>query len=320
MLYLNYSRSEGEWIPNRHGGNENLEAIEFLKRLNEVLYTEHPDIQTHAEESTAWPMVSRPVYLGGLGFGLKWNMGWMHDTLEYFSTNPLFRKYHHNQLTFSIWYAFYENFVLSISHDEVTHGKGSLFGKMPGNEWEKFANLRLLLGYMWAHPGKKLLFMGCELGQWREWIHDESLEWNAADFPHHRGILRWVADLNRAYRAEKALHEQDFTNDGFAWVDFHDWENSVICFLRKGREPGDEVLVVCNMTPVPRFQYRAGVPHPGFWRELLNSDGEAYGGGNFGNTGGVDTAPVPAHGYHQSLSLTLPPLGVVFLKRGEGAV
>jgi 1,4-alpha-glucan branching enzyme len=320
MLYLNYSRSEGEWIPNRHGGNENLEAIEFLKRLNEVLYTEHPDIQTHAEESTAWPMVSRPVYLGGLGFGLKWNMGWMHDTLEYFSTNPLFRKYHHNQLTFSIWYAFYENFVLSISHDEVTHGKGSLFGKMPGNEWEKFANLRLLLGYMWAHPGKKLLFMGCELGQWREWIHDESLEWNVADFPHHRGILRWVADLNRAYRAEKALHEQDFTNDGFAWVDFHDWENSVICFLRKGREPGDEVLVVCNMTPVPRFQYRAGVPHPGFWRELLNSDGEAYGGGNFGNTGGVDTAPVPAHGYHQSLSLTLPPLGVVFLKRGEGAV
>jgi 1,4-alpha-glucan branching enzyme len=312
MLYLDYSRNEGEWVPNQYGGNENLEAIEFLKRMNMAIYEEHPDVQTIAEESTAWPMVSKPVYLGGLGFGMKWNMGWMHDTLEYFSTDTLFRKYHHNQLTFSIWYSFAENFVLSISHDEVTHGKGSLYGKMPGDEWEKHANLRLLLGYMFAHPGKKLLFMGIEFGQWREWLHEESLEWNALQYPHHAGVQRWVRDLNTVYKRERALHSLDFSNDGFAWVDFHDWENSTVSFLRKGKGTEDVILVVCNMTPLARLDYRVGVPRGGYWKEVLNSDASSYGGANYGNMGGVQASGLPEHGHPNSLTVTLPPLGVLF--------
>ncbi len=313
MLYRNYSRKEGEWIPNVFGGKENLEAIAFLKRFNEAVYGAFSDVQTFAEESTDWPMVSRPVYVGGLGFGMKWNMGWMHDTLDYFEKDPVFRKYHHNQLTFSIWYAFSENFVLSISHDEVVHGKGALAGKMPGDEWQKYANLRLLLGYMYGHPGKKLLFMGCELGQWREWNHEESLEWNVLDYPFHRGLQRWVRDLNMLLRSEPALHEVDFSIEGFSWIDFRDWENSILVFMRNDKSNGRKVLVACNLTPVVRYGYRVGVPVPGYWREALNSDSDAYGGANVGNNGGLDTEPVPSHGRMQSLSLTLPPLGVVFL-------
>jgi 1,4-alpha-glucan branching enzyme len=313
MLYRNYSRKEGEWIPNVFGGKENLEAITFLKRFNEVVYGAFPDVQTIAEESTDWPMVSRPVYVGGLGFGMKWNMGWMHDTLDYFSKDPVFRKYHHNQLTFSIWYAFSENFVLSISHDEVVHGKGALAGKMPGDEWQRYANLRLLLGYMYGHPGKKLLFMGCELAQWREWNHEESLEWHILDYPLHRGVQSLVRDLNTLLRGEPALHEVDFSLDGFSWVDFRDWANSVIVFMRKDRTGGRKVLVACNLTPVVRYGYRVGVPVAGYWKEALNSDSEAYGGSNVGNGGGLHTEGIPSHGQEQSLSLTLPPLGVVFL-------
>jgi 1,4-alpha-glucan branching enzyme len=313
MLYRNYSRKEGEWIPNVFGGKENLEAIAFLKRFNEAVYGAFPDVQTFAEESTDWPMVSRPVYVGGLGFGMKWSMGWMHDTLDYFTNDPVFRKYHHNQLTFSIWYAFSENFVLSISHDEVVHGKGALAGKMPGDEWQKYANLRSLLGYMYGHPGKKLLFMGCEFGQWREWNHEESLEWNVLDYPFHRGMQRWVRDLNMLLRSEPALYEVDFSIEGFSWVDYRDWENSIIVFLRKNKSAGRRVLVACNLTPIVRYGYRVGVPVSGYWREALNSDSDAYGGANVGNSGGLDTEPVPSHGHMQSLSLTLPPLGVVFL-------
>jgi 1,4-alpha-glucan branching enzyme len=317
MLYLDYSRREGEWIPNPHGGRENLAAIYFLKKLNETVYREHPDIQMIAEESTAWPMVSRPVYLGGLGFGMKWNMGWMHDALEYFSKDPIFRRYNQNLLTFSIWYAFTENFLLSLSHDEVVHGKGALYGKMPGDEWQKYANLRLLFGYMFGHPGKKLHFMGCEFGQWREWSHDESIEWHALDDSQHQGLQRWVRDLNHCYRTEPALHELDFSAEGFEWVDFHDWENSIISFLRKGKSTGDIVLVVCNGTPLPRHNYWVGVPRGGYWKEILNSDAGAYGGSDHGNFGGLEAASIPAHGRYHSLSLTVPPLGVVFFKNEE---
>ncbi len=313
MLYLDYARREGEWIPNRYGGKENLEAVAFLQDLNRAAYREQPDIQTIAEESTAWPMVSRPVHLGGLGFGMKWNMGWMHDTLDYFAKDPIHRKYQHNQLTFSIWYAFTENFVLPLSHDEVVHGKGSLYAKMPGDEWCKLANLRALLGYMYAHPGKKLLFMGGEFGQRREWNHDASLDWHLLDDPRHAGVQRLGRDLNRLYRREPALHRRDHDPGGFEWVDCCDWEQSVISFLRRD-ERGEEVLVVCNFTPVPRFNYRLGVPRAGFWRELLNSDATVYGGVGYGNLGGVETAPIPMHGRHQSLSLTLPPLAILFLK------
>jgi 1,4-alpha-glucan branching enzyme len=314
MLYLDYGRKEGEWIPNMYGGRENLEAITFIKKFNEAVYQQHPDVQTMAEESTAWPMVSRPTYVGGLGFGMKWNMGWMHDTLEYMSSDPLFRKYQHHHLTFSIWYAFYENFVLPLSHDEVVYGKGALIGKMPGDEWQRSANLRLLFGYMYGHPGKKLLFMGGELGQWREWVHEESLEWHALQYPFHQGIQRWVRDLNHLYRTERALHELDFERDGFEWIDLHDWEESLISFLRKGRTTDDRIAVVCNFTPVPRQNYRIGVPRGGYWREILNSDASDYGGSNQGNFGGVEAAPVPSHGRPHSISLTVPPLGVVFLK------
>ena len=314
MLYLDYGRKKGQWIANEHGGNENIEAITFLKRFNEAVYEDYPDVQTMAEESTAWPMVSRPSYVGGLGFGMKWNMGWMHDTLDYFSREPVFRKFHHNQLTFSILYAFSENFVLSLSHDEVVHGKGSLFGKMPGDEWQKYANLRLLFGYMYGHPGKKLLFMGGEFAQWKEWNHDESLEWHVLQYPLHKGVQRWVADLNYLYRLEPALYELDFKSEGFEWIDCADWEKSIISFLRKGTDSEDIMLVICNFTPVPRHNYRIGVPRVGSWREVMNSDASLYGGSGHGNFGGVDTTPIPSHGRPYSLSLTLPPLGIVFLK------
>lgn len=316
MLYLDYARKPGEWIPNVHGGHENLEAVSFLRDLNLAIYRDHPDVHTIAEESTAWPAVSRPLYLGGLGFGMKWNMGWMHDTLAYFSHNPINRKYHQDQLLFSICYAFTENFVLPLSHDEVVYGKGALIGKMPGDNWQQFANLRLLYGYMWVHPGKKLLFMGCEFGQRREWQHDESLEWHLLQYPEHNGLQRWVQDLNRIYRSEPALHALDFSPDGFAWIDCNDAQQSVISFLRKGPAPDDIMLVVCNFTPVPRYNYQVGVPHGGFWRELLNSDAAAYGGSGQGNMGGIEAAPIPAHGRSHSLMLTLPPLAVAYFKAG----
>jgi 1,4-alpha-glucan branching enzyme len=313
MLYLDYSRQQGEWIPNRYGGRENLEAISFLREFNSAVYKEFPDVQTIAEESTAWPMVSRPTYVGGLGFGMKWNMGWMHDTLDYFSLDPIHRKFHQNQLTFSIWYSFSENFVLPLSHDEVVHGKGSLFGKMPGDDWQKFANLRLLLSYMWAHPGKKHLFMGGEFGQWSEWNHDTSLEWHALDYPGHQGVKRLVEDLNRLYRDEPALHELDFSLDGFEWVDFHDQQNSTVSFLRKSRS-GDLLLACLNFTPVPRANYRVGVPRAGTWQEILNSDAPLYGGSGWGNLGGLQTTPVPSHGHFTSISVIMPPLGAVLFK------
>ncbi|HDH50927.1 MAG TPA: 1,4-alpha-glucan branching protein GlgB [Nitrospirae bacterium] len=314
MLYLDYARKEGEWIPNIYGGNEDLDAISLLKKLNEAVYSAYPDVQTIAEESTTWPMVSRPVHVGGLGFGMKWNMGWMHDTLKYFSEDPVHRKYHHNQLTFSIWYAFTENFLLPLSHDEVVHGKGSLVGKMPGDEWQRYANLRALFGCMYGHPGKKLLFMGGEFGQWKEWNHDESLEWHGLQYPIHIGLRKWLKDLNYLYRTEPALHELDFSADGFEWIDSHDWEQSIISFIRKSKHSGETILVVCNLTPVPRHGYMVGVPHAGFWKELLNSDAEAYGGSNLGNSGGAEAVAMPVQGRDHSISLTLPPLSVLFFK------
>lgn len=313
MLYLDYARKPGEWIPNEYGGNENLEAISFLRALNEAVYREHPDTQTIAEESTAWPMVSRPTYLGGLGFGLKWNMGWMHDTLRYFKEDPVHRKYHHGELTFSLVYAFNENFMLPLSHDEVVHGKGSLIGRMPGDDWQQFANLRLLFGYMWAHPGKQLLFMGGEFGQRREWAHDESLEWQVLQYPLHAGVQAWVKDLNRFYRDEPALHECDFSASGFRWLEANDFEQSTLAFLRQSAD-GRWVLVICNNTPVVRENYRVGVPLAGIWDECLNSDAEAYGGSGQGNFGQVETVPVGSHGYYYSLTLRLPPLGVLYLR------
>ena len=313
MLYLDYGRQEGDWIPNQYGGRENLEAITFLRHLNEAVYQEKPDVQSIAEESTAWPMVSRPTYIGGLGFGLKWDMGWMHDTLEYMTKDPIHRKYHHNSLTFRLLYAFFENFVLPLSHDEVTHGKGSLLGKMPGDDWQKFANLRLLLGYMYAQPGKKLLFMGGEFGQWREWTHDDCLEWHLLQYPPHSGLQQWVGDLNRLYRRQPALYESDFDQAGFEWIDCNDVEHSAVSFIRKGHSGHDIVAVVCNFTPITHFNYRIGVPSSGFWKELLNSDARQYGGSGQGNLGGVEAAPVPFHGRPYSLTITLPPLATVFL-------
>ncbi|MEW6166148.1 MAG: 1,4-alpha-glucan branching protein GlgB [Pseudomonadota bacterium] len=314
MLYLDYARAPGEWVPNVHGGRENLEAIQFLRDLNEAVYTHYPDVQTIAEESTAWPMVSRPPYLGGLGFGMKWNMGWMHDTLGYFHQDPVYRKFHHDRMSFGIWYAFNENFVLPFSHDEVVYGKGSLLRRMPGDEWQRFANLRLLLGFQHLHPGKKLLFMGGEFGQWNEWNHDASLDWQLLDQPLHRGVQRLAQDLNRLHCSEPALHRRDFSSDGFEWIDVHDSERSVLSFLRKADEPKDTIVAVCNFTPVPRHNYRIGVPAGGYWREILNSDAPLYGGSGQGNLGGVDAAPVSMHGRYHSLTLTLPPLAIVCFK------
>jgi 1,4-alpha-glucan branching enzyme len=315
MLYLDYSRKEGEWIPNKFGGRENLEAIEFLRRFNLETYKEHPDVQTIAEESTSYPMVSRPVYLGGLGFGLKWDMGWMHDTLDYFQHDPIFRQYHHNALTFRMLYSFHENFVLPLSHDEVVHGKGSLLNKMPGDDWQKFANLRLLFAYMFAQPGKKLLFMGAEFGQYREWSHDRSLDWHLLESPLHRGLEAWIEQLNRAYRSEGALHWFDNDPQGFEWVDCNDAPASVISLLRKGKTADDAVLIACNFTPVPRVGYKVGVPSAGYWKEILNSDAREYGGGGIGNMGGAEALAESVHGRPYSLRLTLPPLGALFLKK-----
>jgi 1,4-alpha-glucan branching enzyme len=311
MLYLDYARKEGQWIPNVYGGKENLEGLAFLRRVNEQVYSAYPDVMMIAEESTAWPMVSRPVHLGGIGFGLKWNMGWMHDMLDYMSKDPVFRVYHHNRITFSMLYAFTENFVLPFSHDEVVYGKGSMIGKMPGDEWQKFANLRLLYGYMFGHPGKKLLFMGGEIGQWSEWNHDSSLDWHLLQNPYHAGLRRWVRDLNTFYRGQPSLFELDFDSPGFEWVDCSDSERSVVCFLRNGKNPGDKMLFVCNFTPVPRPNYRVGVPLNCRWREMLNSDAPLYGGSGQGNEGGAVAAPLPVHGRSYSLNLTLPPLGIV---------
>jgi 1,4-alpha-glucan branching enzyme len=317
MIYRDYSRRPGEWIPNVHGGRENLEAISFLRRLNEIAYREHPDVQTFAEESTAWPLVSRPTTLGGLGFGLKWDMGWMNDTLRYLAKDPVHRRFHHGLMTFRFLYAFHENFVLPLSHDEVVHGKRSLLDKMPGDEWQKLANLRILFGVQFGHPGKKLIFMGGEFGQGREWDHEGSLEWHLLDVPGHAGIKRWVADLNRLCRSEPALHERDFDPAGFEWVDGSDAASSVMSFLRWDTAGANPVLAVFNFTPVPRFHYRVGVPRGGFWRETLNSDSAHYGGSGLGNLGGVEADPLPFHSRPYSLDLTLPPLAAIFFKNAS---
>src|SRR6266540_633581 len=315
MLYLDYSRKENEWTPNQFGGRENLEAVSFLKMLNEAVYSSYSEVQTYAEESTAWPQVSRPTYMGGLGFGLKWNMGWTHDTLDYFSKDPINRKYEQNKITFSIWYAFYENFILPLSHDEIVYGKRSIMNKMPGDVWQKFANLRLLLGYMFAHPGKKLLFMGAEFAQFNEWYHEKSLDWQLLEYGPHKGISNFVRDLNRTYREEEALHGLDFDSRGFEWVDFTDWQNSVISFLRKSKNnDGDVVLAAFNFTPVPRINYRLGVPRGGTWYEILNSDAKDYSGSGLGNLGKVEAKPESSHGRHYCLDLLLPPLGAIYLK------
>ena len=314
MLYLDYSRRAGEWLPNRYGGRENLDAIAFLRRLNEDVYRTHTDVQMIAEESTAWPMVSKPVYVGGLGFGFKWDMGWMHDSLAYISQDPIFRKYHHHELTFRAVYAFNENFVLPLSHDEVVYGKGSLLSRMPGDDWRKFANLRLLLCYMYAQPGKKLLFMGDEFGQWSEWHHDEGLDWDLLQFPTHAGVRLLVGDLNHLYKSEPALHASEYNPVSFEWVDVHDSEKNVLSFLRKGRSEEEKIAVICNFSPVPRDNYRVGVPVKGFWKEILNSDAKQYGGSGRGNFGGATTVPIPLHGRNYSLTIDLPPLAAVFFR------
>ncbi|MCM8787842.1 MAG: 1,4-alpha-glucan branching protein GlgB [Candidatus Omnitrophica bacterium] len=314
MLYLDYARQNGDWVPNIYGGKENLEAIDFIKRLNEIIYSNFSDVQVIAEESTAWPAVSRPVSCGGLGFGMKWNMGWMHDTLEYMSKDPIYRKYHHNQLTFSMWYAFYENFVLPLSHDEVVYGKGSLFGKMPGDDWQKFANLRLLFSYMYTHPGKKLLFMGSELGQWKEWDHLNSLDWHILEYSAHQGIKDLVKDLNFLYRSLPALYQLDFEPEGFSWVDFSDWEKSIISYFRKSKNSKQILLVVCNFTPVVHHNYRIGVPIKSFWKEIFNSDDKKYGGSGVTNAQFILAKDIPFHNLPYSIELTLPPLAAIILK------
>jgi 1,4-alpha-glucan branching enzyme len=315
MLYLDYSREPGEWVPNKYGGNENLEAIAFIKRFNEVVYRHHPDVMTIAEESTAWPLVSRPTYLGGLGFGFKWNMGWMHDLLTYMTKDPIHRKYHHHNLTFGLLYAWHENFILPLSHDEVVHGKGSLHGKMPGDDWQKFANLRVFFTFMYGHPGKKLLFMGGEFGQTNEWNHDTSLDWHLLEMgPYHRGLQQLVQDLNALYRTEPALYQVDFEPAGFRWIDCNDWEGSVISFLRRARSPENFLVFVCNFTPVVRHGYRIGVPRGGFYRERLNTDLYPYGGSNVGNGEGVWAEDIAQHGFAHSISLTLPPLAALVLQ------
>ncbi|MGQ9812057.1 MAG: 1,4-alpha-glucan branching protein GlgB [Dissulfurimicrobium sp.] len=317
MLYLDYSRNKGEWTPNIYGGRENLEAIAFLRRLNEVVYKEHPDVMTIAEESTSWPMVSRPTYVGGLGFGFKWNMGWMHDILFYMSKDPIYRKFHHNNLTFSLLYAFHENFILPFSHDEVVHGKGSMISKMPGDEWQKFANLRLLYGYMYMHPGKKLLFMGNEFGQWGEWNFEASLDWHLLQYPSHHGLKRWVTDLNNFLRNTPAIHDLDFEQAGFEWIDCSDSDQSVVLFIRRSRD-GDIAVCAFNFTPVPRHRYIVGMPRGGIWKEVLNSDQEIYWGSGQKNTGDIMARSLPAHGREYSIEITLPPLGMVVFRPAEG--
>jgi 1,4-alpha-glucan branching enzyme len=315
MLYLDYSRRAGEWIPNRYGGNENLDAIEFIRRVNESVYADSEGAMMIAEESTAWPGVSQPTYAGGLGFGFKWNMGWMHDTLRYMQKDPIYRRHHHDDLTFGLLYAFSENFVLPLSHDEVVHGKGSLIARMPGDAWRRFANLRVYLGFMWGHPGKKLLFMGCEFAQEREWSHDRSLDWHLLDDPAHRGIQSLVRDLNRVYRETPALYERDCEASGFKWIVGDDREDSVVVFARFGADPSAVAIIACNFTPVAHDAFRVGAPLPGFYREVLNTDAEIYGGTNFGNAGGLHADATASHGEPCSLSLRLPPLGAVILVR-----
>ncbi len=314
MLYLDYSRQNGDWMPNKFGGRENLEAIDFLRRLNEEIYKNYPDVQTIAEESTSWPMVSRPTYIGGLGFGMKWDMGWMHDMLEYMSKDPVHRKFHHKDLTFRMLYSFIENFVLPLSHDEVVHSKGSLLARMPGDDWQKFANLRLLYGYMFGQPGKKLLFMGDEFGQWNEWYHEASLDWHLLEYASHKGIQHWVKDLTALYRNEPALHELDFEQKGFEWIDCNDTEASVISFMRHGISTRDIIMAVCNFTPVPRIDYIVGVPRPGLWEEVLNSDAVEYNGSGMGNMGSVQSGRPGCHNLPYSLKITVPPLATVFFK------
>jgi len=313
MLYLDYSRKEGEWLPNMFGGRENLEAVDFLKLMNETIYAREPGVFSAAEESTAWPGVSRPTYLGGLGFGFKWNMGWMHDTLTYFQKDPVYRRFHHHTLTFSLMYAFSENFVLPLSHDEVVHGKGSMLTKMPGDRWQKFANVRSLYAYMWAHPGKKLLFMGSELGEWDEWNYDSSLHWDLLEHADHHGVQSLIRDLNRAYRTQPALYEIDFDPAGFRWLEANDAQNNVLAFARVDASGEKPVVCVLNMSPVPRYDYRVGMPMCCRWRELLNSDSSYYGGSGVGNMGAVEAEPVPWHDQPFSALLTLPPLGAVWL-------
>ena len=316
MLYLDYSREDGQWVPNRYGGRENLDALDFIKNLNTKIYERFPGVTTIAEESTAWPGVTRPVHLGGLGFMFKWNMGWMHDMLTFMSKEPVHRRFHMDYLTFALLYAFNENFILPLSHDEVVHGKAALLSKMPGDDWQKFANLRLLLGYMYGEPGKKILFMGGEFGQWREWNHDTALGWDLLQYDPHQGLQRFVRDLNHLYRSEPSLYELDFQPQGFEWIDFHDAEASVVSFIRKGKARGEELVFVFNFTPVVRPGYRLGVPRPGFYHEVINSDAGIYGGSSVGLGGGIHTESSPSHGRPFSVSLTLPPLGMLVLKAG----
>jgi 1,4-alpha-glucan branching enzyme len=313
MLYLDYSRNEGEWIPNQFGGREDLDAVQFLKDVNELVYRRDPGVISAAEESTAWPGVSRPTYLGGLGFGFKWNMGWMHDTLSYFQHDPVYRSFHHHELTFSMVYAWNENFVLPLSHDEVVHGKGSLVEKMPGDRWQKLANLRALYAYMWTHPGKKLLFMGGEIAQWREWDAESSIDWHLLEERDHQGVQSLVRDLNRIYRDTPALWEIDFEPEGFRWLEPNDAANNVLAFARVGKDRESPLVCVCNLSPVPRQDYRVGMPRAGAWREVLNTDAPEYGGSGVGNPGAVEAEAVPWHDQPFSAELTLPPLGVVWL-------
>ncbi len=318
MLYLDYSRKEGEWIPNEYGGNENIEAIKFLKKFNHAVYSNYPDVQTIAEESTAWPMVSRPTYIGGLGFGMKWDMGWMHDSLLYFSKDPVHRKYYHDTLTFRMIYAFNENFILPLSHDEVVHGKGSLISKMPGDDWQKFANLRLLFCYMFTQPGKKMLFMGQEFGQWSEWYHEKSLDWHLLEYGPHDGIKKLISDLNALYKKEEALHQVDFSPQGFEWIDGSDYKSSIISYLRKNKDNSKYMATILNLTPVVRENYRIGVPEKGFYKETINTDSSYYGGSGIGNLGGKNTEDIPFHGRPYSINITLPPLsGIIFNLENE---
>jgi len=314
MLYLDYSRKQGEWVPNVHGGRENLEALAFLRKLNETVYKEHPDIHVMAEESTDWPMVSKPTSMGGLGFGMKWDMGWMNDTLDYMQKDPIYRSHHLDRLTFRMIYAYHENFILPLSHDEVVHGKGSLLGRMPGDDWQKFANLRLLFGYMFTQPGKKLLFMGCEFGQWSEWNHEKSLDWHLLEHSPHRGVQLWVKHLNQLYRTERALYENDFSTDGFEWIDCNDSENCILIMLRKGNLPEDSLVIILNFTPVPREGYRLGVPHDGNWKEILNSDSKIFFGSGLENKSSCVADSTKWHGQPYSVCLTLSPLSVIILK------